>query len=82
MEHSGADRFKLTEEGHLLPPFTALAGMGAMAAKSIVEAREEAPFKTVEDFCVRAKVPKTGVEQMRRLHILDDLPESMQMSLF
>ncbi len=82
LEHSGADRFKLTEEGHLLPPFTALAGMGAMAAKSIVEAREEAPFKTVEDFCVRAKVPKTGVEQMRRLHILDDLPESMQMSLF
>ena len=82
LEKSGADRFKLTEEGHLLPPFTSLSGMGATAAKSIVQAREEAPFKTVEDFCVRAKVPKTTVEQMRRLHILDELPESMQMSLF
>lgn len=82
LETSGADRFKLTEEGHLLPPFTALAGMGGNAARSIVEAREQAPFKTIEDFVNRAKVPKTAVEQMRRLHILEGLPESMQISLF
>ena len=56
--------------------------MGAQAAKSIVEAREKSPFITVDDFAERAKVSKTILEDMRRLHILEGLPESMQMSLF
>ena len=56
--------------------------MGAAAAKAIVDAREEGEFRTIDDFCVRAKVSKTTLEQMRKLHILDGMPESMQMSLF
>ena len=82
LEESGAERFKLTKDNRLLPPFTALPGMGAQAAKSIVEAREKSPFITVDDFAERAKVSKTILEDMRRLHILEGLPESMQMSLF
>ncbi|HIR36052.1 MAG TPA: PolC-type DNA polymerase III [Candidatus Faecimorpha stercoravium] len=82
LEKSGADRFKLSEEGHLIPPFTSLNGMGATAAKAIVDAREEGEFRTIDVFCTRAKVSKTTLEQMRRLHILDGMPESMQMSLF
>ena len=82
LEKSGADRFRLSEEGHLIPPFTSLNGMGAAAAKAIVDAREEGEFRTIDDFCVRAKVSKTTLEQMRKLHILDGMPESMQMSLF
>ena len=82
LTESGAERFKLTKDNKLLPPFTALPGMGAQAAKSIVEAREKSPFITVDDFAERAKVSKTIIEDMRRLHILEGLPESMQMSLF
>lgn len=82
LETSGATRFCLTKEQTLLPPFTTLDGLGAQAAERIVSARAESPFITVDDFCERTRTPKTNVEQMRRLGLLRDLPESMQVSLF
>ncbi len=82
IEKSGAERFKLLPDGRLLPPFTALPGLGAIAARSVVEARTEKAFMTIDDLLERSRLSKTMVDQMRQLHLLDDLPESMQISLF
>ncbi len=48
---SDARRFKLTDDG-LLPPFIALSGVGANAAESIVQARAEGRFTSIEDLRV------------------------------
>ena len=79
---SDSTKFQITEDMKLLPPFNALQGMGLNAAKSIVEARQDGEFLTIQDFLSRTKVSRTGVDQMKRLGILGDMPETDQMSLF
>ena len=69
-------------DGKLLPPFDTLNGMGATAAESIVEAREQGEFLTIEDFLSRTKVSRTMADTMKELGIMGDLPETDQMSLF
>ena len=81
LEKSDAYRFIPTKEG-IRPPLNAIAGLGTNAAKSIVEAREQAPFATVEDFTKRAKVTKTIVEIMRSRGMFGNLPESDQITFF
>ncbi|MBO6157881.1 MAG: PolC-type DNA polymerase III [Firmicutes bacterium] len=68
-------------DGKLLPPFDTISGMGQTAARSIVEAREEGEFLTVEDFLGRTRVSRTITDTMKTLGIID-LPETDQLSLF
>jgi len=68
--------------GKILPPLNAIAGLGLSAAESIVEAREEAEFSSVEDIVQRSKANKTVLEVMKNMGALGDLPESSQMSFF
>jgi DNA polymerase-3 subunit alpha (Gram-positive type) len=56
--------------------------MGENVAKSIQEAREQAPFKTIEDLKQRTTVTRSIIELMQQNHCLDELPESDQVSLF
>ena len=81
LEKSHSYKFIPTPEG-IIPPLNALAGLGTNAAKSIVEAREEAPFASVEDLCKRAKVTKTIRELMRSRGMFKNLPESDQVTFF
>jgi len=78
---SDAVRF-LIDGDSLLAPFRALSGIGESAARSIVRAREEQPFLSVEDFQERTRVSKTVVEQLAALGCFEQLPESNQLSLF
>ncbi len=78
---SDAYRFIPTDDG-ILPPLNAIAGLGTNAAKSIVEAREEQAFASVDDFKNRAKVTKTIVEIMRGQGMFKNLPESDQITFF
>ena len=78
---SDAYKFIPTENG-ILPPLNAIAGLGTNAAKSIVEARDEQIFASVDDFRNRAKVTKTIVEIMRGQGMFKDLPESDQITFF
>ncbi len=78
---SDAYRFIPTENG-IIPPLNAIAGLGTNAAKSIVEARDEQAFASIDDFKNRAKVTKTIVEIMRNQGIFKDLPESDQITFF
>ncbi|MGE5629846.1 MAG: PolC-type DNA polymerase III [Caulobacteraceae bacterium] len=78
---SDAGKFIVTEEG-ILPPINALQGVGASAAQSIVNVRQESPFISIDDLRERAKVSKTVVEILKEHGSLKGLPENNQLSLF
>lgn len=78
---SSANKFTLTPEG-ILPPLNALQGLGINAAISIVNAREESQFLSVDDLRERAKVSKTVIEILKGHGCLEGIPENNQLSLF
>jgi len=78
---SDAVKFKMKEDG-ILMPINALSGLGDVAAKSIVEARKDGEFSTIEDLKSRAKIGKSVVELLSEAGCLEGIPESNQMSLF
>ena len=83
LEKSDAFMFKLTEDKKgLIPPFIAIDGMGDVAAKKLTAERDLKPFVSVEDLQLRGKVSSNIIGQMRELGVLEDLPESSQLSLF
>ena len=81
---SDATKFLLDEEKHaLLPPFTAIPGLGETAALSIVENRVGRHFISQEELLAACpKVSKTHVEQLWEAGALGDLPPTSQISLF
>ena len=78
---SDAEKFILRENS-LLPPFTALPGMGQKAAQAIVEARQYGRFISVEDLAARAHVPAPAIDILRAHGCLDGMMESNQVELF
>ena len=84
LEKSDATRFIVdTEhENTLIPPFKTIDGLGLTVAKTIVEAREQGPFLSKEDLQKRGKVSKTLTDKMTEMGILNELPDSNQLSLF
>lgn len=83
LNKSDARNFVIDEDGKsLIFPFRGLDGLGDNVAKAIVEERAKAPFLSIEDLAMRAKVNSTTIERMKALHIFDGLPESNQLSLF
>jgi DNA polymerase-3 subunit alpha (Gram-positive type) len=78
---SHSHRFLITDEG-IRPPLNALQGVGINAAKSIVEARTQGEFISIEDLRERAKVTKTVIEALQQEGVLKNLPETSQISLF
>ena len=78
---SDAENFRVIGN-RLVPPFMALQGLGQSVACAIVEAREQAPFTSIEDLANRGKVGKTLIETLQNHGVLDGLPESDQLQLF
>ncbi len=72
----------LNIDGKIMPALNSIAGLGTAAAESVMKAREEAPFKSIEDFKARTSVSQTHIEVLKRLGAFGDLPESSQVSLF
>ncbi len=81
---SDATKFLLDEEkGSLLPPFTAIPGLGESAALSIVENRVGRQFISQEELLSACpKVSKAHVDQLRLAGALGSMPETSQISLF
>ncbi len=69
-------------EGKLMPSLASIDGLGEKAAEAVVDAAEDGPFLSLEDFRSRTKVSQTLCNTMADLGILDGLPESSQLSLF
>ena len=74
-------KFLIVENG-LLPPLTALAGVGKNAAINIDAARQGGPFISQDELRIRSGVSKTVIETLANHGCLDDLPKSNQVSLF
>ena len=73
--------FQIVED-KLMPSLNSIDGLGEKAADAIVEAAKDGPFLSKDDFRQRTKASKTVVDMMDSLHLLGDLPESNQISLF
>ncbi len=73
-------------DGKIMPSLNSIDGMGEKAADSVMEAakdvEKEGGFLSKEDFRNRAKVSKSVCDMMDSLHLLGDLPETNQISLF
>jgi len=76
---SDATKFIMTEKG-IRPALNALPGLGTNAAKSIVEARQDGEFTSIEDLRIRSKVNKTVIELMKEQGVLDGMQESNQLT--
>lgn len=82
LQKSDSKNFVVSENGHLIPPFRTIDGLGETVSKLIVSEREKKPFLSIEDLQQRAKISATLIDKLRDMHILDGLPESSQLSLF
>ena len=72
----------LPEDGGIRLPFSSLGGLGDTAAANIIKAREEAPFFSVEDLQIRAKLSKSVIEILRENGVLNGLSDTDQLSFF
>jgi len=75
-----ATKFQIVGD-KLMPSLNSIDGMGETAANAVEEAAKQGKFLSRDEFKTRCKVSSTLVDTMVRLGILDDLPQSNQMSL-
>ncbi len=80
--HSEATVWVAKNDTEIYPPFSAIEGLGDTVAKNIVREREIQPFISIEDVQRRGKVSQTLIDKMKEMGILNDLPDSNQLSLF
>ncbi|MCK8823507.1 PolC-type DNA polymerase III [Fuchsiella alkaliacetigena] len=79
---SSAHEFQINEEGLLLPPLITLQGLGESAAQSIIEARNQGEFTSIENLSNRAGLSKTVIEVLKEHGCLEGLPATNQLSMF
>ena len=83
LEKSSATAFQIDEARQgILPPFIVLDGLGEAAANSVVEARQQQPFLSVDDLKNRTKLSKTNIDHMKQRGVLDQLDRTETISLF
>ncbi|MDO4860877.1 MAG: PolC-type DNA polymerase III, partial [Bacillota bacterium] len=70
------------KDGKVQVPLCALSGVGESAGRAIETEFAKKKFSTVEELQTRAGVNKTAIEALRENGLLDDLPESDQISMF
>ncbi len=83
IEKSEANKFVIDDDGKsLILPFKTIDGLGNQVATSIVEERNNQAYYSIEDLQNRGKVNNTTMTKLRLLGVLDNLPETSQLSLF
>jgi DNA polymerase-3 subunit alpha (Gram-positive type) len=82
MRSMGSDWVVDKEENAIIPPFSVISGLGAAAADSVVAARKDGVFISIEDLRERTKLSQTDIETLRSLGVLDGMGETNQMTLF
>ena len=80
--HKSDARAFLPENGKIRMPFNSLPGLGEGAADKLVETRDKHNILSVEDLRLHSGVSKTVIEILRRNHVLDNLSETNQISMF
>lgn len=83
VNRSEATRFTIDRKANqVIPSLTCVPNLGESVALSIVKAREQHPFTSIEDLKERGHVGDKMIEVLRSLNALGDLPEDEQMTLF
>lgn len=76
-------RLYKVEDGKIRLPFGSISGVGESAAESIyAAAHSEQDFMSKEELTMLGGIAKSQVAALDKLHVLDFLPDSAQMSLF
>ena len=71
------------EDGKIRLPFSAIAGLGEAAAKSMYEQADPAdPYISCDDLQQRTGVTKAVLQSLRDLGVVSDIPETSQMTFF
>ena len=79
--HSHSKNF-LIEDGKIRPPLNSIPGLGGVAADSIIEARKDGKFMSIDDLKIRSKAGKAVIEMLTNAGCLEGMSQSNQMSLF
>jgi DNA polymerase-3 subunit alpha (Gram-positive type) len=80
---SEATRFVLKGSDALIPPFTAVRGLGETAALDTVEKRKGQTFISVEEFSMCcSKLSKTHIDQLKALGVFAGMADTSQITLF
>ena len=84
INRSAANEFIIDPDNpnYIIPPFTAIDGLGDNVGKSIVKAREEKPFLSKEDVLKRTQLSKTLLDRLDQMQSLENLDDENQMTLF
>jgi len=70
------------ENGEIIPPLIALAGLGAAAAENMIRGRAGEPFKSREEFQIRTHCNRAALDVLAQAGALEGLPDSDQMDMF
>lgn len=72
----------ILKDDKLIPPLICLEGLGSSAASSIIEARKNGKFISIEDLTNQTSLSKTVIEKMKEHGTLTGLPDKNQLELF
>ena len=81
IEKSHPENF-IIEGNSLIPPFTAVPGLGLSVARNIAQVRETENFISKEDLNKKAGVSQKVIDYLTELGSLDHLPDKAQLSIF
>ena len=80
---SQATRFAVKGDDALIPPFTAVRGLGETAAADTVEKRQGKEFISIEEFSLCCnKLSKTHIDQLKALGAFAGMADTSQITLF
>ena len=80
--HKSHARKYLVEDGKMRLPFGALGGVGEKAADALYEAAKAGNYISRQEFGAEAGVSKTIIQSLSDMGVLDELPETNQMTMF
>ena len=78
---SHATKFQV-EGDSLRPPLNSIAGLGNVAAESIMRACADEKFMSIDDMKIRAKIGDSVTELLKQFGCLEGMSQSNQLSLF
>ncbi len=83
LDGSDGKKFLKVDDKHIRPPFAAIDSISESMGMGIAQARDQEPFKNREDFTNRSGIGQSATQVILDYGgIIDDLPESAQMTLF
>ena len=81
LKRSDATLFQIDAENKtIIPPFIVLDGLGKAVADSIIQARKEHEFISIQDFKDRTRTNKTLLDKLTELNVFDNLNDDNQLT--